>query len=231
MRNQLSAVVAVAVCLVSTSHVAARDLYLGPWDAASDAAAERAVARLGQKRWLEIRASVLTIPMLTARIESAPDSKSVVDTSTASGLPRNPKLPPDAPKDQPVDARGTREIDEYREAIAPYVAKGRQTYPEAKKRYLAGLPSGRTFLVVTNLHDKAGTTEQVFVAVASVRDGRITGRIATGDLTVIGYKKGDSYSFPESDLIDWLITHPDGTEEGNVVGKFIDQWGKTRRRQ
>jgi hypothetical protein len=69
------------------------------------------------------------------------------------------------------------------------------------------------------------------VAVASVRDGRITGRIATGNLTVIGYTKGDSYSFAESDLIDWLITHPDGTEEGNVVGKFLDQWGKTRPRQ
>ena len=83
---------------------------------------------------------------------------------------------------------------------------------------------------MTNLHDQR-TTEQVFVAVDSIRDGRITGRIATDDLTVVGYKKGDTYSFPESDLIDWLITHPDGTEEGNVVGKFLDEWGKTRRRQ
>jgi hypothetical protein len=168
--------------------------------------------------------------MPTARIESTSDSKSVVDNSIASGLTQDSKLSPNTPKDRPVDARGATEIDEYRAAIAPYVAKGRQTYPEARKRYLNGLSPGWTFFVVTNLHDKAGTTEQVFVAVASVRDGRITGRIATGNLTVTGYKKGDSYSFPESDLIDWLITHPDGTEEGNVVGKFLDEWG-TRRRQ
>jgi hypothetical protein len=231
MKRQLSALVGAAVYLVSLSEVAAQASYSAPWDAASDAAAERAIARLGQKRWLEIRASVRTIPMPTARIESAPDSKSLIDGSTASGLPQDPKLLPNTPKDRPVDARGTTEIDEYRAAIAAYVAKGRQTYPEAKKRYLAGLPPGRTFFVVTNLHDKAGTTEQVFVAVASVRGGQITGRIATGNLTAIRYKKGDSYSFPESDLIDWLITHPDGTEEGNVVGKFIDEWGKTRRRQ
>ena len=33
--------------------------------------------------------------------------------------------------------------------------------------------------------------------------------------------------FPESELVDWVITHPDGIEEGNVVGKFLDEWQKT----
>ena len=28
--------------------------------------------------------------------------------------------------------------------------------------------------------------------------------------------------------MDWVITHPDDTEEGNVVGKFLDEWQKTR---
>jgi len=156
---------------------------------------------------------------------------SCFDNATASSLPQNPKLSAKPPQDRPTEARGKTEADEYRAAIAPYVAKGRQTYPEAKKRYLAGLPPGRRFFVVTNLRDKAGTTEQVFIAVANVQEGRITGRIATDNLTVIGYKGGDPYTFPESDLVDWLITHPDGTEEGNVVGKFLDEWGKTRRRQ
>jgi uncharacterized protein YegJ (DUF2314 family) len=171
---------------------------------------------------LSLRLSFLMSGVLICCIDS---------NSTASSLPQSPKVSPKTPQDRPTEARGKTEADEYRAAIAPYVAKARQTYPEAKKRYLAGLPAGRTLFVVTNLRDKAGTTEQVFVAVANVRDGRITGRIATDNLTVTGYKKGESYSFPESDLIDWLITHPDGTEEGNVVGKFLDEWGKTRRRQ
>jgi len=65
MKRQLSALMAAtAVCVASLSNLAARASYEDPWDAAADAAAERSVARLGTKRGLEIRASVLTIPML-----------------------------------------------------------------------------------------------------------------------------------------------------------------------
>jgi len=41
---------------------------------------------------------------------------------------------------------------------------------------------------------------------------------------VTGYKHGDTYSFPEADLLDWTISKPDGTEEGNFVGKFLDTY-------
>ena len=143
-------------------------------------------------------------------------------------LPPNPTISPNAPQDQPVDARGKAEVEAYRIALAPYVEKGRKTYPEAKKRYLDGLPPGQEFFVVANLRDDSGTSEQVFIAVAAIQDGRITGRIASDILGVKGFKSGDPFSFQESDLVDWLITHPDGTEEGNVVGKFLDEWQKTR---
>ena len=52
-------------------------------------------------------------------------------------------------------------------------------------------------------------------------------RIATGTIAIKRFKNGDPYSCPESELMDWVITHPDGTEEGNVVGKFLDEWQKT----
>jgi hypothetical protein len=152
------------------------------------------------------------------------------NNSAPTNLPPNPKLPSNAPPDQPVDAKGNAEVEEYLAAIAPYVAKGRKTYPEAKKRYLAGLPAGHHFFVVTNLRDGSGTSEQAFVAVASINDSRITGRIASDIFGVKGFKSGDPYTFPESELVDWLITHPDGSEEGNVVGKFLDEWQKTRGR-
>jgi hypothetical protein len=93
---------------------------------------------------------------------------------------------------------------------------------------LDGLPAGYAFFAVTNLRGGTGTTEQVFIAIASVKDGRITGRIASDSLKVKGFKDGDPYVFPESELVDWIITHPDGTEEGNVVGKFLDEWQKKR---
>jgi len=143
-------------------------------------------------------------------------------------LPPNPALSPKAPQDQPVDAKGKAAVEEYRAAIASYVEKGRKTYPDAKQRYLAGLPAGHNFFVVTNLRDGSGTSEQVFIAVAAIKDDCITGRIATDIIGVKGFKNGDPYSLPESELIDWVITHPDGSEEGNVVGKFLDEWQKTR---
>lgn len=33
----------------------------------------------------------------------------------------------------------------------------------------------------------------------------------------------------EADLIDWFIRRPDGTEEENVVGTFLDERQRTRR--
>jgi hypothetical protein len=66
------------------------------------------------------------------------------------------------------------------------------------------------------------------VLVTSIRSGRISGRIANEILAVSGYREGDAHTFPEGEVIDWLITRPDGTEEGNVVGKFLDEWQKTQ---
>lgn len=153
------------------------------------------------------------------------------DAPPANDLPPNPKLAPNAPQDKPVDAQGKQAVEEYRAAIAPYVEKGRKTYPDAKKRYLAGLPAGQHFFAVTNLKDGTGASEQVFIAVARIEGDRITGRIASHIMAVRGFNEGEPYTFRESELVDWLITHPDGTEEGNVVGKFLDEWQKTRPRR
>ncbi|MBL1177767.1 DUF2314 domain-containing protein [Pantanalinema sp. GBBB05] len=150
------------------------------------------------------------------------------NNSASSNLPPNPKLAPNAPQDQPIEVKDQAEVKAYQAAIASYVEKARKTYPEAKRRYLAGLSAGYHFFVVTNLRDGLGTSEQVFVAVARITDDRITGRIASNIIGVKGFKNGDPYTFPESELVDWVITRPDGTEEGNVVGKFLDEWQKTR---
>lgn len=145
-------------------------------------------------------------------------------------MPPNATLSPNAPKDQPVDAMGKARAEEYQAAIAPYVELGRKTYPAAKQRYIAGLPAGQSFFAITNLRDQSGTWEQVFVAVTSIKDGRIKGQIASDIMGVKGFKNGDAYSFAENELLDWVITHPDGSEEGNVVGKFLDEWQKTHPR-
>lgn len=132
-----------------------------------------------------------------------------------------------APQDKPVALSNQSEVDELERAIAPYSEQARRSYPDAKQRYLAGLPSGHRFAVATKLHSP-GRVETVFVAVQRIEGDRITGTIASDVRGVTGYKTGDSYTLPESDVVDWVISHPDGSEEGNVVGKFLDTWSSQK---
>ena len=133
------------------------------------------------------------------------------------------QLAPNAPTDQP-QALDQRQLSETERAIAPYVRTARDTYPAARAKFLAGLPSGQTSFVVTRITDPYGHFEEVFVRVRTIEDGAITGIISSQIALVKGFTAGQSYTFKEADLIDWVITKPDGSEEGNVVGKFLDTY-------
>lgn len=135
-----------------------------------------------------------------------------------------PPLSPNAPADRPQVLYDEKERQAYEQAIAPYVAKAKETWPEAKRRFLAGLPPDHAFFVTTRLYDTQGHAESVFVRVQWIRDGIISGRIATQLELIRAYKPGDPYSLREENLLDWTIAKPDGTEEGNVVGKFLDTY-------
>jgi len=133
---------------------------------------------------------------------------------------------PNAPKDKPVSA-GAGQAEQIEAAIKPYIEKAKNTYPQVKTRFFNGLPPRHTLFVTTRLYDSSKRFEQVFIAVKEIKDGRIIGTIASEIHLVSGYSEGDAYSFPESDLIDWTISKPDGTEEGNFVGNFLDSYQVT----
>ncbi len=140
-------------------------------------------------------------------------------TAVAQELPAATSTPQNEPTEVSRD-----QLQKLDEAIKPYVAKALETYPTAKKSFLAGLPEGQKFFVTARLRDAAGKMEQVFIAVESYEGDTIKGRIWNDIFAVSGFKKGDAYSLPESDILDWLIAHKDGTEEGNFVGKFMDTY-------
>jgi uncharacterized protein YegJ (DUF2314 family) len=117
----------------------------------------------------------------------------------------------------------------YDKAIAPYIAKARATYPAAKQRFLEGLPPGYHFSVWIRLNQTDGKTghnrfEDVFVGVESIKNGVVSGRIDSKITLLTNHKQGERISFPESDVKNWLILRPDGVEEGNYVGKFLDHY-------
>ena len=132
---------------------------------------------------------------------------------------REASASPPAIADKPVPVAAPDKLDA---AIAPYVSQAKASYPQARSRFLAGLSGNERFFVVTRVPGPDGKWEQAFIRVESIADGRITGTISSKMLIVTSYHPGDRYEFAESDLIDWVIVRPDGSEEGNVVGKFLD---------
>jgi uncharacterized protein YegJ (DUF2314 family) len=129
------------------------------------------------------------------------------------------------PPDKPAVGAGKAYQDALMKAEKPYIEKGRATYPAAKKRFVAGLPRGYAFQVRKRLSDPGGgAVEEVFVHVDAIKDGVVHGHILNKLDAVRSFHQGQRISFPESEVLDWTIVHPDGREEGNYVGKFIDTY-------
>jgi hypothetical protein len=131
---------------------------------------------------------------------------------------------PNASRDQPLTASTGSDAMRMFFAMEPYIAHARASWPDAKRRFVAGLPRQHALFVTTRLRDASGRIEQVFVAVDSVSAERVYGRIWSQILIVAGYRLQQPHHFPEGDIIDWMIMRPDGTEEGNVVGRFLDTY-------
>jgi hypothetical protein len=128
------------------------------------------------------------------------------------------------PRDKPVIAETEEKLAAYDRAIAPYVAKARATYPDAKRRFLAGLPSGYHFSVRVPLVDRDGKREDSFIGVENISGGKITGTVNSRLTLISDYKTGQRITFSETKIDNWVIVRPDGTEEGNAVGKFLDTY-------
>jgi hypothetical protein len=104
--------------------------------------------------------------------------------------------------------------------MKPYVAQAQGSFPGARSRFIAGLQKGQTLLVTTRLYDERTRSELAFISVTRVEGGIVEGRVWSRPHLVTTHRFRDWYAFPETQLLDWLIASPDGTEEGNALGKF-----------
>ena len=138
------------------------------------------------------------------------------------GVANHSRAEKNAPVDRPFKANA-QQLEQYEKAIAPYVAKARSTYPAAKARFIAGLPPGYSFAVRVRLTDRTGQREDSFLTVKKINGDKITGVLGAVDL-LRSYKRGQTITVNENQIDNWLILRPDGTEEGNYVGKFLDHY-------
>ena len=152
----------------------------------------------------------------------------IASTITTTSAQKN------GPVDKPHLIRGSRQYDAFENAIAPYVARARATYPAAKKRFLVGLPPNHFFTVWLPLeeNDKRNgeyRREYVFVVVEKISSGTVYGRINNKLLALKTHRYGGRVAFSESKILNWCIVRPDGSEEGNYVGNFLDYWRPPKR--
>jgi hypothetical protein len=126
---------------------------------------------------------------------------------------------------QPLDSsmRTTSDAETSRldKAIQPYVVKARAGLPGIKKRFNSGLKD-EVLMLTVRVYDPNGKYEQVFATVKKWGEKEITGTIASDVMGIKSHKMGDEITFPEKDVLDWTIEKSDGTEEGNVVGNFLN---------
>lgn len=133
-------------------------------------------------------------------------------------------LAKNAPKDDPKKIANKEAANNFEKAIAPYVAQARKTLPDTKKRFQKGLKPGEVLYVTVRLYNTAGQYEQVFVEVKSWKNSTIAGLLSSEPELVKERKRGEKMSVQEKDVYDWTISKPDGTEDGNFVGKFLDTY-------
>jgi hypothetical protein len=81
---------------------------------------------------------------------------------------QEPHVSTQAPPDQPVSVTSDEQRRRLDAAVAPYIAQARATYPQAKDRYLSGLPPQQSLFVTVELRDAAGHSEMAFLAVDSL---------------------------------------------------------------
>jgi hypothetical protein len=123
------------------------------------------------------------------------------------------------PPEKPVQFNNPARLDSL---MAPYVQMARRSYFDARARFQKGLPSGDRFFITTRIFDPQGNFQQVFVEVSNISNGKVAGRIVTGTQKTGGHTPADVFICNETDILDWSIAKPDGSQEGNVVGKFLE---------
>lgn len=75
--------------------------------------------------------------------------------------------------------------------------------------------------VVVILRDEAYRWEQVYIKVLLWEDDIIGGQLVNEMTIVSGYPQGAEFVIEQERVIDWLIIHKDGKQEGNFVKDYF----------
>ena len=115
---------------------------------------------------------------------------------------------------------------ELQKFINPYMERAKATFPAVKQKYIAGdyVRENRSMYVQIDVKAKDGTKEMAFIKVIKCVGSHFQGILSNTMYYVKEYKNGDTLSFSENQIVNWVVVDAEGKEEGNYVGKAIDAY-------
>ncbi|WP_046245293.1 hypothetical protein [Hymenobacter terrenus] len=97
-----------------------------------------------------------------------------------------------------------------------------RTLPQAKKRFLAGLPEGDQFLLSVRVLATDTSFRQASVRVLGWHGNTVQALLLADTANSAGAHEPVPISFPEAAVLDWTLLRASGREEGNYVGRHLD---------
>ena len=120
----------------------------------------------------------------------------------------------------PVGVRPALARDES--ALADPVREALRTLPQAKKKFLAGLPIGDQFLLSVRVAASDTSFRQASVRVLGWRGNTVQALLLPEAADSAAAVEPMPVSFPEAAVVDWTLLRASGREEGNYVGRYTD---------
>lgn len=113
------------------------------------------------------------------------------------------------------------------EVMAKAHARAVATLPQFKKRFRAGPEPGEVYFVKHGFprHDN-DHHEFMWVIVKTWSGGRIKGILANDPTHRIDLRSGQPITLTEADVFDWLLTLPDGTQQGGFTNLAAAEQGR-----
>jgi hypothetical protein len=105
--------------------------------------------------------------------------------------------------------------------LSPFARQAQATFPKARRRFLDGLASGESLLLMIVVQDDRGFFEPAYVRVERIERGVVSGRLASDIVVVRGYMRGGRVEMNEANLLDWVLSNRDGSMEGSILGKYL----------
>jgi hypothetical protein len=137
---------------------------------------------------------------------------------------------PHVAENAPKDCNATMTSQTLSDVVGKLSPDALKTWPDAKERFLVGLPARHSLFVTLLISEPDGRSEYVFIAVDEIVKNTIRGRVWNDAKVVKSLQFRAPIEIPEDAISDWLITKPDGSEDGNIVGKYIDTLEQCRNR-